>query len=296
MGLKVLHITSGDVAGAALAESDLPGEILVWHDVLYDGPRASGWPTDDILKKRAVFLAEMTGGGLNLDEIRTTLDEQYGRLGRIAGYETISGDERIVLWFDGCLFDQSMLVHILACLAHLQKTHVELLCIDSFPGIKPYNGLGQLSPDQLFAQYESRQPVTDEQFAFALRVEQAFADQDLKAMAELSRAGDVPIPWIPAAVRRWLEELPDRQTGLGKLERLALEAVGAGCEKPWQIFKQVAAADTSPQYWGDITLWQKINGLADREPPLVSIDGPAPRLPQWKSELLLNDFRISLAG
>ena len=41
-----------------------------------------------------------------------------------------------------------------------------------------------------------------------------------------------------------------------------------------EIFSTVAADDTPPQFWGDITLWAKINALADRTPPLVRIEGP----------------------
>ena len=84
----------------------------------------------------------------------------------------------------------------------------------------------------------------------------------------------------------------EQATGLGRLESLALEAVQSGCEKPGDIFSAVAAADTPPQYWGDITLWAKINALADRDPPLVRIDGPLPRLPQWAGVADLNRFRI----
>ena len=43
---RTLHITSGDCAGEILAKSGTPGEILVWHDILYDGPLATWllWP------------------------------------------------------------------------------------------------------------------------------------------------------------------------------------------------------------------------------------------------------------
>jgi hypothetical protein len=34
---RPLHITSGDILGGKLAEAGLPGEILDWHDLLYDG-------------------------------------------------------------------------------------------------------------------------------------------------------------------------------------------------------------------------------------------------------------------
>ena len=39
-------------------------------------------------------------------------------------------------------------------------------------------------------------------------------------------------------------------------------------------------------------MWAKINALADRDPPLVRIEGPAERLPQWESTVELNDFSI----
>jgi hypothetical protein len=101
-----------------------------------------------------------------------------------------------------------------------------------------------------------------------------------------------PLPWIPAAVTRWLQEQPDSITGLGKLERLALTAIRNGCETPDKIFQSVSTADIPPQFWGDTTLWTKINGLADRNPPLIAIEGPGKRLPQWESQVPLKAFKI----
>jgi hypothetical protein len=187
-----------------------------------------------------------------------------------------------------------MLVHILACMLHHGIRKAELLCVDAFPGIVPFNGLGQLKPAQLASLYDRSRPVTHAQFQFANVVDKAFATQNLRRLAELSRLADAPLPWIPAAVTRWLQEQPDPATGLGRLESLALKAVGSGCEIPAEIFSAVAAADTPPQFWGDMTLWAKINSLADRRPPLVRIDGPAPRLPQWGSAADLKCFRIKV--
>ncbi len=185
-----------------------------------------------------------------------------------------------------------MLTHILTCLLHQNARGVELLCVDAFPGIEPFHGLGQLQPDQLASFYDDRQPVADSQFQFAVRVDKAFAAQDLDVLTELSQATDAPLPLIPAAIGRWLQERPDSVTGLGRLEVLALTAIRAGCDTPGKIFASVAAADTPPQFWGDITLWAKINALAEREHPLVKINGPMDRLPQWESKVLLNDFKI----
>ena len=285
---KTLHITSGDCAGSSLAKSGISGKVFVWHDILYDGPpRVAGWPDDATLRDRARFLEQVTAGGMDREYILGTLEEQYQKLAAAAEYD------RIVLWFDACLFDQSMLAHILTCMDQKGFSEAELLCVDEFPGIVPFNGLGQLQPSQLASLYDRRRAVTKSQFQFARVVDRAFATQDTVLLTELSHKDDSPLPWVPAAVRRWLQEQPDPLTGLGRLETLALQAICSGCATPADIFSTVAAADTPPQYWGDITLWATINSLADRKPPLVQITGPTARLPQWEGIADLKQFRIT---
>ncbi len=285
----VLHITSGDCAGAVLARSGIAGEILVWHDMLYLCARAPGWPDDATLDARARFLEDLTGGGLSRKTIRATLDAQYAQLATAGQYE------RIVLWFDACLFDQAMLAHILACMTTEALARTDVLCVDAFPGIEPYHGLGQLQPQQMASVYHRRCPLSAAQAVYARVADAAFASQDPERLATLAAGRDTPLPWLPAAAARWLQEQPDPVTGLGRLATLALDAIRAGCEKPADIFAAVSAADTPPQYWGDITLWATINALAHRTPPLVRIDGPAPRLPQWEGGAELASFRITCA-
>lgn len=290
MSDPILHITDGDAAGALLADSGIDGDVLVWRDVLYDGPRNPGWPSRETLDARAAFLSESTAGGLSPDSVRCSLDEQYARL------ESAGRARDIVLWFDGCLFDQSMLAHVLTCLAHLGIARASLLCVDAFPGIAPYHGLGQLTPAQLASVYGQRRPLTPADFAYAERVDRAFATQDAGLFAALAGddANTMPLPWVPAAVRRWIAEQPDPETGLGLLETLVLDAISGGADSPSAVFRAVAAADTPPLYWGDNTLWAKINGLARREPSLVRIDGPTPELPQWEGGRPLAEYRLSV--
>ena len=197
---SIIHITSGDCAGSLLAKSGIGGEVFVWHDILYDGPRKAGWPDDDTLRARARFLENATGGGLTGKLILETFKTQYRKLEEIEKYD------KLLLWFDACLFDQAMLSHILACMRFLGNQKAELICIDAFPGIEPFHGLGQLSPEQMASVYDRRQEVTEDQFSFADRVDRAFALQDEKEFLELSKLSAAPLPWIPSAVARWLQE------------------------------------------------------------------------------------------
>jgi hypothetical protein len=283
---SVLHITSGDLAGDRLAKSGISGEVFVWHDILYDGLRKPGWPDDDTLHNRAHFLEETTGGGLSSQHVLETLKAQYVKLAEA------KRNNSVILWFDACLFDQSMLCHILSCMRFLEILDANIICVDAFPGIKPFNGLGQLSPEQLASVYDRRKPVTMDQFLFAEYVDRAFALQDPIAFGKLSDYQKASLPWVPAAVSRWIKEQPDRLTGLGLLEKLAMDAIYSGCETPREIFSYVSGKDNPPQFWGDITLWAKINALANRQPPLVRIEGPMARLPQWEGIADLKLFRV----
>lgn len=259
----------------------------MWHDILYDGPvRKPGWPDEPTLRARAAFLERATDGGLTCGQVLGALRRQYDRL------RTLPVDQRVVLWFDACLFDQAMLAHVLTCLKQVGARRVELLCVDAFPGIEPYNGLGQLSAGQLASRYADRRPVGDSEFRFAADVDAAFALQDQDRLGALSRLADAPLRWVPAAAARWLQEWPDPATGMGRLETLALEVIRGGASTPAAVFTAAAARDAKPQYWGDTTLWQKVNALADRTPPLVRIDGPTQRLPQWPGTADLGQYRL----
>ncbi|MEJ2109975.1 MAG: hypothetical protein P8Z37_08685, partial [Acidobacteriota bacterium] len=125
-----------------------------------------------------------------------------------------------------------------------------------------------------------------------LEVDRAFALQDRSAFENLSIREDAPLQWVPAAVKRWLDEIPDSADELERLEQLALEAVRSGHKNPGEIYTEVSARETPPQFWGDTTLWAKLNALAGRHPPLVRIEGPTDRLPEWGGIADLKTFRI----
>ncbi len=55
---------------------------------------------------------------------------------------------------------------------------MELLGVDSFPGIVPFHGLGQLQLDQLASLYGDRRKVIDLQFQCGVTADKAFATQD----------------------------------------------------------------------------------------------------------------------
>jgi hypothetical protein len=279
----MIHITGGDSSAEMLRKSGLDGDILVWRDLLYDGPRTPGWPSPSALKKRATFLTDSSEGAPTEEQVLKMLQKQYSELESSAKIP-----EAPLLWFDACLFDMAMLAHILTCWRCLGRSDIELIVVDEFEGIERYHGLGQLTPEQLASFFPTKQRVTDAQFALAEEADMAFAFQDERRLEALADRSDAAIRWLPAAAQRWI-----REGGSFKvLEHLILEALDRGAQNPVEVFKMASASDTPPQYWGDTTLWAKINAMASQPSPQITLSGPQPRLPVWPSGIDLKAFKI----
>lgn len=259
--MNSLHITNGDLAAERLAASGLPGEFFAWSDILFAGPRRdSGWPADGDLAARAAFIAETFG--LEAPTVLAKLEAQYAKLSDVFAYD------ELVLWFDACLMDQTTLVHLLACLDDIayrltsRPTYrrAELICISAFRGIADFHGLGQLRPVDFAGLYPLRRTLALPDFAMARRADRAFAQGDTRQIRRLAREPSSTLPFLPAACARWLEELPDA-AGLGKLDRLILEAIEGGARDFPAVHRWVAAADSSPRFWGDSWLQAKYREL-----------------------------------
>lgn len=284
---KWLHITSGDFAGDLIKSSGLSGEVLVIHDILYEEVRTPGLPNDADMQKRADFLEKHTDGRIPHEQLLSMLHSQYAKILSSKDFE------QTILWFDACLFDQAMLAHILACFKVNTPPSLSLICIDAFPGIEPFDGLGQLNSDQIHSLIDFKTPVSPQQLEYAVEVDRAFAQQDLQALLALSHRPSAPLPFMPSAIQRWLEEQVTPEQPFGKLEQLILQAIDQGYHHPMDIFHEIRRNESRPIYWGDSMLWEKINRLQERHPSVIKIEGPSPRLPQWGPKEALGNYLVN---
>ena len=286
---EMIHVLSGDSALCSIIDSGMPGEFLAWHDINYDGPiRSSGYPNEQTLEARAEFIEKEVGAGLSKEYIMQEFHKQYGQL-----IDAVKYNKKIMLWFDACLFDQAMLIHILMCLQEISEQqnksiqkNVSLFVIDKFEGIIPYHGTGQLTTQNFSEIWQNKtnyraELMTEKHYIYAKKIDTAFAEQNFtKLLTEQLFLDECTklFPHVIPAIQRWISENPPKPQ-LGRLATLALAAIQAGNRTPFQIFKAVAQMDTPPQYWGDTTLWKIINQLADQRK--IRIEGPENRLPQW---------------
>jgi len=259
----VLHVTNGDSTVETMRRAHLVGDIVPWRDVLHEGP-VPALPPADLRPLRAAHLATM--GPAGAAEVEAVLRARDERL-----EAAVEAGERVVLWFEHDLYDQLQLLQILAGLSD-RPIGVELICVGSFPGRPDFHGLGELEPEELGSLWPVRTPVTNEHVRAARAGWDAFRGTDPGALARMAATPDPKLPFLAAALRRLLEELPGVRDGLARTERQLLAAIAAGARTRERAFVEAAASEEAP-FLGDDTAFERLDELAGGPQPLVTAGG-----------------------
>lgn len=281
--MPTLHITNGSCAGDTL-KTFADGPVVLTCDVLHDGP-APQVGDDEWYDLRARFIYGNGGGTYTVEGLRADL----ARSDRAIRDAAARGDD-IVLWFEHDLYDQLLLIRTLDLIAReadgVARTGasrpISLICVDRFPGVDRFIGLGQLDAAQLASLYPSRNPVTGEQFALASAAWDAFRAADPGALVQLmarlraDARSHAALPFLADAIARFLAEYPSVESGLTRSEALALTVLGDGPINGGALFFRTQAQEPRP-FMGDSTFFSIISELADAAVPLVAISGPPDR-------------------
>ena len=281
-----LHVTNGDHAGDKL-RGFVDGPVIIMADVLHEGPCP---PVDGEAwhELRARFLASDFGAPYEATKASLTAADEA----MAAALE--HGDEN-VLWFEHDLFDQLQVIRILDLLVRLKpdmtaghvasgfsrtSSLVSLICIDRFPGIDRFIGLGQLTAAQLAMLPGTRLPVTRGHFTLASDAWRAFRSPDpsellriamqLDASRVASSEGGAALRFLGAALLRFLAEFPSTSNGLSRTEQLALEALAAGPSIAGDLFGATQLKEAQP-FLGDLPFFDMLRRLASANVPLVTV-------------------------
>jgi hypothetical protein len=273
----MLHILNGAATQSTLEHADVPGRLVVWTDVLHEGPVPLDRDMDAWIRARSRYLASC--GWSTEDAVLTTY------LAAQAAIDAWSDHEEVVLWFEHDLYDQLLLIRHLAWWQRVERgtVRLSLICIGEFPGIADFVGLGQLTPAQIAGLLPGRNPVTDAQFALGLSAWKAFTSRDPLDLETIVGRDTAALSYLDGALHRVLEEYPARENGLSRTERQILELLVAGPLSPDSLFRANQRKEERV-FMGDATFWLRVQALAAGAHPLVEIatrqpageaDGPA---------------------
>jgi hypothetical protein len=206
--------------------------------------------------------------------------------------------ERVVIWMEYDNWDQIMLIRLLAHYADAKRPRVlELIVVDEFPGGKRFIGLGELPPEAVRMLWSTRRPVTEAQLDLGREAWRALTSPDPRRLAAIGRSGTPALPIMAPAIRRHVQELPERATGLSASEKMILQIVaGHGSPTLNTIFLELLARE--PVFFlGDAGVARVVRDMerAAESPLARTIETPGERL--FRNKLTLTDAgRAVLSG
>jgi hypothetical protein len=180
------------------------------------------------LGRRARFVAAHYGAPLG--EVRLRLGAEYAALNGLDRFE------RVILWFEHDLWDQAALIRVLSLLAERRGLEGKLFLV-------PADGthhLAELPREALAALVP--EPLTRGQIEAGAEAWAAFEHDDPRPLDALWRRASA-LPFLGAAMRRHLQDLPWTTDGLSLTERRLLQAVAGGASDAEAAMRAVAAAD-----------------------------------------------------
>lgn len=285
-----LHVRPGEDILDKLTEGHVGGDRASWSDPLCEGP-IRRWATDlDRKRDRAIHLSSRYF--LSYGEVLRHLGMQDNAIDDAAHYQ------ETVLWFEHDLFDQMILVFLLCRLAPLVRGgRVSLIARHEHRAVERFVGFGQLNPEQLAELVPTRVAVTVEQLRLARKTWKALEAETPTALSRLAKSDRPSLPYLPAAIGRYLAEYPSVDSGLSSTEQLGLAAIGAGAKTPMAAFEAVQARETAP-FQGDSMFFAALRGLGEGPKPLLARrEGSSPPLAKLRDDRFrVEPLRLTPAG
>ncbi|OCH99259.1 hypothetical protein A8135_08420 [Legionella jamestowniensis] len=265
MNMQLLHITNGDYAAELIKKAFNTQDVVPLCDILYEGPVQSNLNSKQFSHERAEYLASRGYG--SYETIAASFHKIETQLTCLTQFN------EIVLWFEHDTYDQLQLLQILSYLSqHQPNSALSLICINHYPGIELFLGLGQLEEEQIKALFPCRQKITETQLKLGNQLWEAFIAPEPLPLLKLTKNDLSDLPFIKNALIRYFREFPSNHNGLTWTEQYILDSILAETNTIVELFRQLPVIEE--EYFlgmGDVTFKQIITRLAEAESPLIKI-------------------------
>lgn len=212
-----LHITNGDDITLKIKELNIPGEIVVWREMLCEGPTTHTLDSEEFFRLRKDFLKKTYN--VSPDEYDSQFIEELNKLTVLNGYE------EIVLWFEFDLFSH---INMLAVISHLLENKknipVYLVCSKRLSDEKEFSPLSQLSSKHLKNHYDQRITLTRDDLETAAFMWQLYnGDNPQKLISQIKK--ETNFEYLSSCIRAHIERFPNATTGINTLEKNVLKLI-----------------------------------------------------------------------
>ena len=244
-----LHILNGDNALALLQKCGFDGNSLVWRETYIEGPLPDTADLHVFRTARAGFLIQFA----ELKDIN--FSRMYQHLKKMDDtLLELSENSAITLWFDSCMFDQTLLMRILYLLFLKKCRHdIYLYCCDNYC----------LKEEDFRTGDSQKVRLLPQDLEVAAKAWRLFVQKDAKGMIRCAEQENFErLSKMKNALFRCAEEVPDSD-GLNRTQRQILAMTAKKSLSFPEIFKTLPDFEEYP-FLGDTACLRLLDELVQK--------------------------------
>jgi hypothetical protein len=244
---SILHILNGDSTAHVFEQTGLDGDILVWREILSQGPLMEDISSGAFWKMREEWICKTFN-----DQPEHYQEYVIGPLEKLS-----TPYDEITLWFEFDLHCQVNLLGVMTMLlkhTDLSSPKIYLVCTDECIGVEDFRGMGQLNSDQLEDLYDDRFQLNDWDFTLASQAWKLYVENDPDKLEKWIKENTFwsNMHLLKPALEAHLKRIRMNANGLNAIEQKLLDIYNSGIKNKQAIYE---------------VFWQteKIYGMGDRE-------------------------------
>ncbi|MGN8068316.1 DUF1835 domain-containing protein [Mucilaginibacter sp. 22184] len=244
---NILHILNGDAALSGFNETGLDGDVLVWREVLSEGPLQENILSGSFWSARAQWISQTFHE--NIDVYQHKVIDELGKLN--------SDYTEINLWFEFDLHCQVNLLGVLQMLSRktdMSAPAIYLICLADCVQFNFAKGLGELNGEQFEELYDGRERLNEWEFELATEAWQLYVQGNAAVLEKWLNENNFwgGMPLLKPALQAHLKRLQVNEAGLGYIEQRLLDIYNSGAKTRSSIYAT---------FWNE----DKIFGMGDSE-------------------------------
>ena len=216
---NTLHIANGDHTAEIIKNTTLEGDVIVWRELLCEGPICNEVGSDDFWKKRYDYFEDEIGIS-RIDYFDKTIKE-------ILKLTDVPKQTEIVLWFEFDLFCQVNLMALCSFILRNFKKEVtySLVCTGYVKGKDRLQSLSDFSSSEYIDLYKNRINLSKVNLEFADSCWKVYAENDVEKLKEFNFKNR-KFMYLPAAINQHLKRFPV-ENGLNEIQQKIIEIINS---------------------------------------------------------------------
>lgn len=254
---NILHVVNGDSTAEILKQSNLTGEIIVWREMLCEGPLEKEVGSDNFWRNRYDYFKNNFGVE-QLEYYDKTIKE-------ILKLEDLEGVNEVVLWFEFDLFCQ---INLIASLSYLLKSFrkdvkYSLVCVGYEKGKEKLQTLSNYTPDEYPKLLEKNYNISKKNLEFAHECWKVYVENDKDKLQEYNFKNS-KFWYLPKAIEEHLKRFPQKN-GLNEIENKILQIINKNSFSRKQIVKELLIwqDDETVYGFGDLQYFNYLKKLSE---------------------------------